>query len=103
MNKSKKLNPNQGLVPKMIHPPFSLQSFMRKLKTKQALLQYRQDVMSATNRQNYINEYDRIAGLLSHSVTHRDIDHNRLKNRQAELKHLHEQSFNPTGHDISRK
>ena len=39
MNKNKKLTPNQGLVPKMIHPPFSLQAFMRKLKTKQALLQ----------------------------------------------------------------
>ena len=103
MNKHQKLAPNQGLVPQITRTPFSLKAFLRKLKTRQALVQYRHDMINATNRQNYINEYDRGAGLLHHSITHKTIDHNRLKNRQTELKHLYEQSFNPTGHAITTK
>ena len=103
MNKNKKLAPNQVLLPKMIHPPFSLTAFLKKLKRKEALLQYRHDIINATKRQNYINEYDRIAGMLNHSITHRHVDHNRLLNRQAELKKLFDESFNPPGHEISGK
>ena len=104
MNKNKKLAPNQGLVPQITRQtPFSLKAFLSKLKERQALLHYRHDMINATNRQNYMNEYDRIAGLLHTSVTHRHIDHNRLLNRQAELKQLYEQSLTPTGHQIPRK
>ena len=103
MNKHKKLAPNQGLVPKMINPPFQLEAFLKKLKKKEALLQYRHDMLNATRRQNYINEYERIAGLLSQSVTSRHVDHNRLMNRQAELKQLFDESFDKPRHEISRK
>ena len=103
MNKHQKLAPNQALVPKMINAPFSLEHFLKKLKRKEALLQYRLDIEKATRRQNYINEYDRIAGILSHSVTHRHMDHHRLMNRQEELKKLFDESFDKPRRDISRK
>ena len=103
MNKQQKLAPNRGLVPIMIRAPFSLAAFLKKLKRKEALLQYRLDMEKATRRQNYINEYDRIAGLLNHSVTHRHMDHKRLMNRQEELKKLFDDSFDKPRHEISRK
>ena len=103
MNKHQKLAPNQGLVPRMTTPKFSLKDFLKKLEQRRASVQYRHDIIAATNRQNYMNEYDRIAGLLHNSVTHRNIDHNRLLNRQAELKHLYDQSFNTTTHGITKK
>ena len=95
MNKHQKLAPNQVLVPKMINPPFSLEVFLKKLKRKEALIKYRQDMHEATKRLNYINEYERIAGLLSKSTTHSFMDSSRLKNRQAELKRLLDESFHP--------
>ena len=103
MNKHQKLAPNQAFIPRMTRPKFSLKDFLEKLKQKRGLIQYRNDIIASTNRLNYINEYDRIAGILHHSVTHGHIDHNRLLHRQAELKMLHEQSYNPTMHEISRK
>ena len=96
MNKHQKLAPNQGLVPTMINAPFSLEAFLKKLKRKEALLQYRHDMLNATRRQNYINEYDRAAGILNHSITHRHMDHHRLTDRQAELKQLIDESFDKT-------
>lgn len=93
MNKQKILAPNQGLVPKMMKPKMSVADFIKKRATRQALIQYRYDAIAAQNRQNYINEHDRISGLLHQSVTNQHIDFKRLKNRQEELKHLYEQSL----------
>ncbi len=103
MNKHQNLASNQGLVPKMTRPKLSLKSFLEKLKQKQGLIQFRNEILASSNRLNYMSEYDRISGLLHASVTHRHIDHNRLLNRQAELKMLHEQSYNPIKHEITKK
>ena len=103
MNKHKKLAPNQGLIPKIQKPPISVEKFLEKLATRRALVQYRNDIVQAQHRQNYINEYDRIAGILHKSITNGYMDHSRLKDRQAELKKLYEQSFEKPSHEITRK
>jgi len=106
MNKHKKLAPNQGYVPRMTKAPITMAQILEKLKMKHASVHHRNEILSTQRRVNYVNEYDRLAGLLSHNITRGHVDYNRLKNRQAELRRLYEQSFedSPYGkHPITMK
>jgi hypothetical protein len=49
-------------------------------------VQLRQDMIQANKRQNYINEYDRINGMLSHNITHGHISHDHLTKKKREIK-----------------
>jgi hypothetical protein len=72
-------------LPIMTRAPINYATILRKGRIKEASLQYRHDVAKSRQRQNYINEYDRIKGMLSHNITHEHYDYQRLKNRQTEL------------------
>ena len=66
---------------------------MKRLATKQASIQFRHDILASQQRVNYMNEYDRLASVLSHNITLGHVDYQRLKSRQTELKKLNQQSF----------
>ena len=68
-----------------------------------ASVQLRQDMIQANKRQNYINEYDRINGMLSHNITHGHISHDHLTKRKEKLKDLFEQSFKDQMHELYNK
>ncbi len=93
MNKHKKLQPNHVLVPRIVKPPISYATILAKNRLKEASLQYRHDVIQASKRQNYINEYDRLKGILTSNISHGFHDHDRLQHRQQELTNLFAQSF----------
>ena len=90
-------------LPKQIHAPINIETILRKHKTKVASLQLRHDIIQATKRQNYINEYDRINGELSHNITHGHVSHTRLVARKERLKELFHQSFIPQMHELFNK
>jgi len=90
-------------LPKPIIAPINTETILRKHKTKVASLQLRHDIIQATKRQNYINEYDRINGELSHNITHGHISHARLTARKDILKELFIQSFKPQMHELYNK
>ena len=90
-------------LPIITRAPISYATILRKGRIKEASLQYRHDVANSRQIQNYINEYDRIKGMLSHNITHGHYDYQRLKNRQEELKTLFDESFNKPLHDIYKK
>ena len=53
----------------------------------------RRDTKLALNRINYMNEYDRIIGVLDKTIKHGHLDYDRLVERQGELKRLYNESF----------
>ena len=68
---------------------------LRKEKVvKPASVSMRHQILQAQNRSNYMNEYDRIQGIISGYADRFAGHHNirQLKNRQAELKRLFKQS-----------
>ena len=73
-------------LPKTINAPINIETILRKHKTKVASLQLRHDIIQANKRQNYINEYDRINGYLSHNITHGHVSHAHLTARKETLK-----------------
>ena len=68
---------------------------LRQSRNLEALLHFRRSTKQAMNRINYMNEYDRIAGVLDNTVKHGHHDFDRLQNRHQELTYLYNQSFNP--------
>ena len=90
-------------LPKPINAPINIETILRKHKTKVASLQLRHDIIQATKRQNYINEYDRINGYLSHNITHGHVSHAHLTARKETLKELFQQSFKPQMHELYSK
>ena len=106
MNKHKKLAPNQGYVPRMTKAPITMEMILKELAMKHASVHHRNEILATQHRLNYMNEYNRLAGLLSQNITHGHVDYNRLKNRQAELRRLYDQSFedSPYGrHPVTMK
>ena len=95
--KPKDFIPNIRIEPKMIT------AWLKRNMNKEPSTMLRHTARESLNRINYMNEYDRIKGILAHSVTHRHVDHNRLLNRQAELKQLYNESVSPTKHEITKK
>ena len=66
----------------------------RESRTKPASVSIRHGILQAQNRSNYMNEHDRIQGIISgyadRFAGHHDLK--KLKNRQNELKMLFKQS-----------
>ena len=90
-------------LPKPINAPINIETILRKHKTKVASLQLRHDIIQANKRQNYINEYDRINGILSHNIAHGHVSHDYLTKRKDQLKDLFEQSFKEQMHELYNK
>ena len=70
-------------------------------KERIASVQLRHDMIQANKRQNYINEYDRINGMLTHNITHWHISYDHLTKRREKLKDLFEQSFKDQMHEYT--
>ena len=68
-----------------------------------ASVQLRHDMIQANIRQNYINEYDRINGVLSHNITHGHISYDHLTKRKDKLKEWFQQSFKEQMHELYNK
>ena len=100
MRKDKKLKLNAASIPNLIVPRSNYTDFLKKHNIKHESLQLRHDALKSNRRLNYINEYDRIQGMLSHNITHGHYDYQRLKNRQADLKKLFDESFKKPLHEI---
>lgn len=94
MNKHNKFMLSQSQIPTITKSPVSYATIVKKGNIRAASLQYRHDVLQATNRQNYINEYDRLKGMLTSNISHGNHDYDRLQRRQQELTNLFTQSFN---------
>ena len=95
MTNHKKLSVNVSFIPNISKPIRGYTSMLRQSKNLEALLHFRRTTKQAMNRINYMNEYDRIAGVLDKSVKHGHHDFDRLQNRHQELRDLYTQSFNP--------
>ena len=90
-------------LPSPVNPPINTAKVLRAHRERIASLQLRHDMIQANKRQNYINEYDRINGLLSHNITHGHISHSHLTKRKETLKDLFEQSFKNEMHELYNK
>ena len=95
MTNHKKLSVNVSFIPNISKPIRGYTNMLRQNRNLEALLHFRRSTKQAMNRINYMNEYDRIAGVLDNTVKHGHHDFDRLQNRHQELKHLYNQSFNP--------
>ena len=80
-------------LPTPTNPPNNTSKMLRMHKERIASIQLRHDMIQANKRQNYINEYDRINGILSNSIAHGHVSAAYLTNRKEKLKDLFEQSF----------
>ena len=88
MNKNKKLSVNVGFIPHMSKPPTSYSKWLEDNMHTESSTTLRRDTKRALNRINYMNEYDRIIGVLDKTVKHGHLDYDRLVERQGELKRL---------------
>jgi hypothetical protein len=95
MNKNTKLSVNVSFIPSISKVPSSYSSWLKKNMHTEASTSIRRDTKQAMNRINYMNEYDRIKGILEKTIPHGHHDHTRLVNRQKELKDLYHESFYP--------
>ena len=86
------MNKHQN-IPHMKRAPITTEQIMKRLAVKQASVQFRHDILAHQQRVNYINEYDRLASVLTHNISHGHVDYQGLKNRQAELKKLFQQTY----------
>ena len=90
-------------LPTPTNPPVNAAKVPTMHRERIASVQLRQDMIQANKRQNYINEYDRINGMLSHNITHGHISHDHLTKRKEKLKDLFEQSFKDQMHELYNK
>ena len=72
-----------------------------KTENKITSAQYRKDILESQKRNNYRNEYDRIAGHLQNKTT--PAEAKRLNNRRKDLNKLAKQSISPTPHPVLQK
>ena len=87
-------------LPSPTNPPINTAKVLKMHKERVASVQLRHDMIQANKRQNYINEYDRINGMLTHNITHWHISHDHLTNRQKRLKELFDESFEDKKHEL---
>ena len=90
-------------LPTPTNPPIDTAKVLKTHGERIASAHLRQDMIQANKRQNYINEYDRINGMLSHNITHGHISHDHLTKRKEKLKDLFEQSFKDQMHELYNK
>ena len=91
MYKHKKFNDEfSSYLPKMTKPPVKMKDILSKRKAQQKehheSIQYRNDILNAVKRQNYINEYDRINGIFSNNIAHGHVSAAYLTNRKKNIK-----------------
>ena len=93
MDKNKKLSVNVSFIPNMSKTPTKYSKWLKNNVHVDSSTTLRRDTKLALNRINYMNEYDRIKGVLDKTVKHGHHDYDRLVNRQKELKDLFDKSF----------
>ena len=87
-------------LPSQSRPPINTAKVLRMHRERVASVQLRHDMIQANIRQNYINEYDRINGMLSHNITRGHISHDHLTKRKDKLKDIFQQSFKEQMHEL---
>ena len=87
-------------LPSQSRPPINTAKVLRMHRERVASVQLRHDMIQANKRQNYMNEYDRINGILSHNIAHGHVSAAYLTNRKDKLKDLFEQSFKEQMHEL---
>jgi len=90
-------------LPSQSRPPINAAKVLRIHRERVASVQLRHDMIQANIRQNYINEYDRINGVLSHNITHGHISYDHLTKRKDKLTELFQQSFKEQMHELYNK
>ena len=90
-------------LPTPTNPPINTAKVLKMHKERVASVQLRHDMIQANKRQNYINEYDRINGILSNNIAHGHVSAAYLTNRTEKLKDLFEQSFKEQMHELYHK
>ena len=90
-------------LPTPTNPPINTAKVLKMHKERVASVQLRHDMIQANKRQNYINEYDRINGMLSYNITHWHISHDHLTKRKERLKELFNESFEDALHELYNK
>ena len=95
MTISKHRNIQRPYVAQTLLPqPHSTEDMMKKLleahKDKAALLEFRKQAYQRTVNSNYRSEYERVAGILQHTVVRQASsgEHRRLEHRRNELRRL---------------
>ena len=91
MTNHKKLSVNVSFIPNISKVPKSYSNWMKENMHTESSTTLRRDTKQAMNRVNFMNEYDRIKGILDKTVDHRDLT--RLEERQGDLKRLYHESF----------
>ena len=93
----------EAIIPTIKTAPVDLHKIFKKRKEQHESVQLRHDIIQHDKRQNYINEYDRINGYLSHNITHGHISYEHLTKRKERLKELFEDSFENALHELYNK
>ena len=87
-------------LPSQSRPPINTAKVLRMHRERVASAQLRHDMIQANKRQNYLNEYDRINGILSHNIAHGHVSHEHLTNRKNRIKELFDESFENKKHEL---
>lgn len=95
MTNHKKLSVNVSFIPNISKVPKSYSNWMKENMNTESSTTLRRDTKQAMNRVNFMNEYDRIKGILDKTIKHGHHDFKRLQTRQQELKDLYMDSFFP--------
>ena len=95
MTNHKKLSVNVSFIPNISKVPKSYSNWMKENMNTESSTTLRRDTKQAMNRVNFMNEYDRIKGILDKTNKHGHHDFKRLQTRQQELKYLYMDSFFP--------
>ena len=108
MYKHKNFNDNfPAYLPTIKKAPVSLKAIFKKRKEQHKehaeSVQLRHDIILANTRQNYINEYDRINGYLSHNISHGHVSQKYLTERKEKLQQLFTKSFKDEMHELYNK
>ena len=90
----------QEHLPTIKRPPVKLKDLLKKKKEQHESLQYRHDMIQANKRQNYINGYDRINGILTNNIAHGHVSAAYLTNRKNRIKELFDESFEDKKHEL---
>jgi len=90
----------QEYLPTIKRPPVKLKDLLKKKKEQHESLQYRHDMIQANKRENYINEYDRINGILSNNIAHGHVSAEYLTSRNNKIKKLFDESFEDKKHEL---
>ena len=90
-------------LPSQSRPPINTAKVLRMHRERVASVQLRHDMIQANKRQNYINEYDRINGILSNNIAHGHVSAAYLTNRKTRIKELFDESFKEQMHELYNK